>query len=105
MIRALLTIDDISSHNTIDIVDYLNEAGITAVMFAVGQRIEQDPEPAVYAIKHGMIVGNHSYSHPSFSSLTMEESIEEIRRCEESLNQGSVPAQTGDFPLRFAGIV
>ena len=87
MIRALLTIDDISSHNTIDIVDYLNGAGITAVMFAVGQRIEQDPEPAVYALKHGMIVGNHSYSHPAFSLLSMEESIEEIERCEESLNR------------------
>ena len=86
MIRAILTIDDISSENTIDIVKYLNEKGITAVMFAEGQRIERDPDPAVFALQHGMIVGNHSYSHPAFSSLKVEEAAREIERCERQLD-------------------
>ena len=34
-----------------------------------------------------MIVGNHSYSHPAFSSLTMKESIEEIEKCESILEK------------------
>jgi len=34
-----------------------------------------------------MIVGNHSYSHPAFSSLKEEECITEIERCEEVLEQ------------------
>ena len=29
-----------------------------------------------------MIVGNHSYSHPAFSSLSMKECMEEIEKCE-----------------------
>ncbi len=44
MIRALLTIDDIPSGNTCAIVDYLNEAGIQAVMFAEGEKAEKNPE-------------------------------------------------------------
>ena len=87
MIRALLTIDDIPSDNTCTIVDYLNEAGIQAIMFAVGEKAEKNPEPVVYAVKHGMIVGNHSYSHPHFSELSLSEGIREIDRCEAVLTR------------------
>lgn len=82
MNTAILTIDDISSPNTPAIVDYLCDKGITAVLFATGQHLEQYPAQAEYAIKHGMIVGNHSYSHPAFSSLTIEEARREIHRTE-----------------------
>ena len=87
MIHAILTIDDIPSGNTQAIVDYLMEKGIRAVMFAVGEWIRQNPEPAVYALQHGMIVGNHSNSHPAFSKLSLEEEIQEIERCEDELNR------------------
>ena len=86
MIRALLTIDDVPSKNTPAIVDYLNEKGIQAIMFAVGKRLEAQPEPAVYALRHGMILGNHSYSHPGFSALDMKKCIEEIETCEKVLD-------------------
>ena len=61
MIHAMLTIDDIASANTPAIVDYLNEKGITALMFAVGENVERYYDNAIYALRHGMIVGNHSY--------------------------------------------
>lgn len=103
MIRAILTIDDISSTNTTDIVKYLNEKGITAIMFAVGQWVEQKPEQAVYALQHGMIVGNHSYSHPSFSSLSMEEATAEIEKCEAVLDKiySEAGVERRYRPLRF----
>lgn len=87
MKRAILTIDDVPSNNTRAIVDYLNEKDITAVMFAQGDRLERMPENAIYALQHGMILGNHSYSHPNFSALTIEESREEIEKCEEQLER------------------
>ena len=87
MIQALLTVDDIPSGNTASLVDYLNEAGIRAVMFAIGQKAESNPEPVIYAIRHGMTVGNHGYSHPHFSDLSAEEGIREIEKCEEVLNR------------------
>jgi len=86
VINALLTIDDVPSKNTSAIVDYLNEKGIQAIMFAVGKKLERYPEQAIYALQHGMILGNHSYSHPSFSAISMEESIAEIESCEKLLN-------------------
>lgn len=87
MIHAILTVDDISTKNTKMIVDYLNEKKITAVMFAWGEFVENHYENAIYALQHGMIVGNHSYSHPHFSELSLEEAIEEIEKNEKILDK------------------
>nr|MCR4945845.1 polysaccharide deacetylase family protein [Lachnospiraceae bacterium] len=86
MIRALLTIDDVSSKNTPAIVDYLAEKNIPVIMFAVGQWAQNYPDQLIYALKHGIIVGNHSYTHPNFSALSIEECKKEIDQNEEVLN-------------------
>ena len=80
MIKALLTIDDIASENTPAIVDFLVDKGIPAIMFAWGENVERYPEAAVYALKNGIIVGNHSYSHPQFSELSFDECKAEIEK-------------------------
>ena len=87
MIKAVLTIDDIASENTPAIVDYLCENGIKALMFAWGEKAEEHFDNAVYALKHGMIVGNHSYTHPNFSELSFEECVSEIEKCEAVLDR------------------
>lgn len=87
MNSGILTIDDIASKNTPAIVDYLNEKGIRAILFAVGQNIEKYYDEAIYAVQNGMIIGNHSNSHPDFSTLSMESCIEEIEKCEETINK------------------
>lgn len=87
MINAVLTIDDIASANTPAIVDYLNANGITALMFAVGENVENYYDNAIYALKNGMILGNHSYSHPAFSKLSVEEAIADIEKNEVVLDK------------------
>ena len=87
MNTALLTIDDFSSKNTPAMVDYLKEKRIQAIFFATGANVERYYEEALYAVKNGMIVGNHSYSHPAFSSLTTKECIDEIEKCELVLDR------------------
>lgn len=87
MINAILTIDDIASENTPAIVDYLTEKGIQALMFATGENVERFYDNAIYALRKGMVIGNHSYSHPAFSSLSLEEGIEEIERNEKILDK------------------
>ena len=87
MIRALLTIDDVSSNNTPAIVDYLNAKNIPAIMFMVGQWAENHPAELIYALQHDMIVGNHSYTHPHFSEISFEECKKEIEKNEEVLNK------------------
>ena len=87
MSKAILTVDDIASKNTPAIVDYLCDKGIPAVFFAVGQNVEKYYEEAIYALKKGIIVGNHSYSHRAFSKLSLESGIEEIDKNEEILDR------------------
>ena len=88
MSKAILTIDDIASKNTPAIVDYLNEKGITPILFGWGEMIEKNYAEAVYALQHGMpVIGNHSYSHPAFSTLSLNECIYEIEKNEEVLNK------------------
>ena len=82
MIKAILTIDDIASSNTPALVDYLVSRGIKALMFAEGAHIEKYPDNVIYAIQHGMVVGNHSYSHPNFAEISFEEGIKEIEKCD-----------------------
>ena len=93
MITAVLTIDDVASKNTPAIVDYLVGRGIQAIMFAHGEKLAQLPQNGIYALKHGMILGNHSYTHPHFSRISCEEGCREITRCEELLD--SVYRQAG----------
>ncbi len=103
MIQAILTIDDIPSRNTPAIVDYLREKDIQAILFAWGERISQYPEEAAYAVQQGMIVGNHGWSHPLFSKLSLEECIREIEQCEEALNAlyASAGVERVYRPFRF----
>ena len=86
MFSALLTIDDIASKNTPAIIDYLDEKKIPVIMFAWGENVERYHDAALYALKKGIIVGNHSYSHPHFSELTFEECVKEIEKCEAILD-------------------
>ena len=87
MNTALLTIDDFASRNTPALVDYLTEKGIRPIMFGWGEMIEKHYDEALYAVKKGFIVGNHSYSHPHFSELTTQQAIEEVEKCEAVLNK------------------
>lgn len=103
MNSAILTIDDFPSKNTPAIVDYLNEKKIKAIFFAIGRNIERYYEEAAYAVKNGMIVGNHSYSHPAFSSLPMAACIQEIESCERVLDKlyQDIGAKRTVRPFRF----
>ncbi len=87
MLKAILTIDDIASKNTPAIVDYLNSKGIRPVMFAVGENVERYYDEALYALKNGMTVGNHSFSHPHFSKISFEEGVEDILKCDRILDK------------------
>ncbi len=87
MSTAILTIDDVSTANTPALVDYLCEKNIRAVMFAVGMNVEKFYDEAVYAIRRGMILGNHSYSHIHFSEVSYGECVAEIEKNEALLDR------------------
>lgn len=42
---------------------------------------------AVYAIKKGFIIGNHSYNHPHFTKLKTHEAFQQIKRTDELIDE------------------
>ena len=85
--QAVLTIDDGPTEITTQIVDSLRAKKIRAVMFFPGDKMERRPEVVKYAIRAGMDIGNHSYSHPYFSELSFDECTKQILRTEVILNR------------------
>ena len=86
MSKAYLTIDDGPTKNIKKIIDFLNSKYITPIMLFYGEQINKERQAGIYAIQHGAIVGNHSYSHKHFSELSYDECIMEIEKQEEMIN-------------------
>ena len=84
---AYLTIDDSPTKDMREKVDYLFSKDIPAVWFCTGKAMEKYPEEVVYAIKKGFVIGNHSYSHPHFSGISLAECKNEIKLTDEIIEQ------------------
>lgn len=82
-----LTIDDCPSADFKRKVDFLSSKKIPAIFFCIGRLLELRGEFAIYAIKKGFIIGNHSYSHTPFSKLSIAEANEEIKKTDEIIEQ------------------
>jgi len=83
---AYLTIDDGPSKDFKEKVDFLLSKNIPAIFFCRGDFSEQRPDAVIYAIKKGFIIGNHSYSHSTFSDLTLEQCFEEIQKTDRMID-------------------
>ena len=80
MSKAYLTIDDGPTTLTRAMIDYLQSKNIMPVLFFYGHQLEKHFDEGLYALKQGAIIGNHSYSHPNFNTISYEECIEEIEK-------------------------
>lgn len=98
-----LTIDDGPTPDLPGKLAFLQSRAIPAVLFCRGDQLEARPRIAIDAIRAGFVVGNHAYDHPQFSTLTLEQAGEQIRRTEllvESLYQQAGVPRPGRF-FRF----
>lgn len=86
MTYAYLTIDDVPTRNTPRIIDYLCKKNIVPTVFCVGEKLERYSDEALYALKNGAILQNHTYSHPACSNLSFEQIIQEIQKTEDLLD-------------------
>lgn len=98
---AYLTIDDSPSPHTDSLTDFLVERGVPAVLFCVGERIEENPAPILRAIEKGMVIGNHSFNHQRFSQLTFEECTAQITRTEVLIDSAYARAGVERFVKYF----
>jgi peptidoglycan/xylan/chitin deacetylase (PgdA/CDA1 family) len=89
---AYLTIDDSPSTITDELIDFLSENEIPALIFARGDLLEANPKPLIKAIEKGFILGNHLYSHQRSSLLSIEQIKEEITKTEALINNAYTQA-------------
>lgn len=65
------TFDDGPSYITDKILDYCEEKGIKVTFFVVGNRVGPENGARIQrAVSLGCEVGNHSYDHPSYTSMS-----------------------------------
>ncbi len=85
----------------------LDGAGVRSTFFVTGQFIERHPDLfAAVAARHEL--GNHSYSHPSFPSLTAAQQRRELERTEalaEAAGHSTRPLWRAPFGARNPRVV
>ncbi|MDD2649004.1 MAG: polysaccharide deacetylase family protein [Eubacteriales bacterium] len=86
MSKAILTIDDAPTKLTPKIIDYLSAKGITPVINFIGCEVDKHFDEAVYVAKNGIVIGNHSFTHPNFSELELSECRDEIEKTEHAID-------------------
>lgn len=82
MPKAYLTIDDSPSAHTYDLVDFLIERDIPAILFVRGDLLEKNPRPIEYAIQKGITIGNHSYAHKPAGEINPQEWADDLELCD-----------------------
>jgi peptidoglycan/xylan/chitin deacetylase (PgdA/CDA1 family) len=106
---ACLTIDDSPSSVMTEKIDYLAARGIPAVWFCRGDLLTQRADAALCAIGKGFIIGNHSWDHPYFSDLTLEQGFSQIKRTDALIEElyeragAARPAKFFRFPYGDKG--
>ncbi len=84
--KIALTFDD-GPHPTLtrEILGILDEYGIKATFFMIGQNIGYYPETAAEVIAAGHEVGNHTFSHPRLRQFSDDSLVGEILATEGAL--------------------
>lgn len=68
---------------TASILDTLKEKNVTATFFVTMSYAKKNPELVARMLNEGHVIGNHSNTHPSMPSLSVQESIDEILSLQE----------------------
>lgn len=82
-----LTFDDGPSKYTATILDQLEKYGAHATFFVVGNRVASYPKTLKRAYELGCEIGNHSWSHPSLSSISVSAMKQEISKTDEAVEK------------------
>ncbi|GGE68126.1 peptidoglycan-N-acetylglucosamine deacetylase [Priestia taiwanensis] len=65
---------------TPQLLQKLKKYNVKATFFLLGQNIEKHPEMVKRIANEGHLLANHSYSHPNYAKLSLEEFKEQINK-------------------------
>ena len=77
------------------ILEILEEYGIKATFFMVGENVQYYADAARAVVEAGHEIGNHTFSHRRFGRMTEHEMLDEIASCEDAISSVS------DTPVHF----
>ena len=84
--RMALTFDGAPNPpGTIDVLNTLAKHNIKGSFFMEGHRLEKQLETAKMVRDQGHTIGNHSFSHPMFDQIGIEQAREEILKTDQLL--------------------
>lgn len=69
------------------ILDTLKEKKVKAIFFVTLPNVKENPELIARMIKEGHIVGNHSNTHPNFSTISRTQMVNEIAQLDNYLRE------------------
>jgi peptidoglycan/xylan/chitin deacetylase (PgdA/CDA1 family) len=85
--KVAITFDDGPNGATLPLLlDILDEYGVKATFFLIGQRARGREDLVEEIFTKGHQIANHSYSHPHFSKLSKDKVIQEITKTEKILD-------------------
>ena len=67
------------------LLDLLAEHGMKASFFLIGEKVERHPALVERIVAEGHMIGNHTYTHRRFRSLSLQQQLAEIQRTDELL--------------------
>jgi len=83
--RVALTFDDGPDSMTPRYLDLLDELGVLATFFLIGERAEQHPELVREYLRRGHQVASHGYDHTRFPKLSRRELLEQCERTDGAI--------------------
>ncbi|MFD1931423.1 polysaccharide deacetylase family protein [Nonomuraea mangrovi] len=91
-----LTFDDGPGASTGTLLSTLRKSGAKATFFLMGKHVESRPTLVKRMAAEGHEIGNHTWSHPSLTTLFDEEITQELRTTQEAVKK-----VTGRAPKLF----
>jgi peptidoglycan/xylan/chitin deacetylase (PgdA/CDA1 family) len=82
-----LGFDDGPSNVTPDILDILKQYDVRASFFVIGRKVEANADIIRRMVAEGHDVGNHTWSHPHLSEISLEEALKQMHDCDAVLEK------------------
>lgn len=89
-----LTFDDGPVGNTSAVLDALDAAGVKATFFVIGQEACRRPDLIRRMVRSGMVIGNHTYSHPNMKNLSLASQQRQVAQASDCITKAGAPRPT-----------
>lgn len=83
--RVALTFDDGPDDKTLRYLDVLDDLGVPATFFVLGEHADAHPELIREYVRRGHQVAGHGYDHQRFTKLKLRDLMDQCRRTDQAI--------------------